>query len=146
MSANDTLPGEPAPASTGADIGDLAAPVRFDTPDLLDRLETASPDDLDMLAFGVIGMAPDGTVESYNVAEGKLSGLTPARVIGRNFFTSVAPCTNNFMVAFRFESEPVIDATIDYVFTFRMAPQKVRLRLLRRPGIRRMYLVVEKRD
>jgi photoactive yellow protein len=146
MSANDTLPGETAPASTGADIGGPATRVRFDTPDLLDRLATASPDELDRLAFGVIGMAPDGTVESYNVAESKLSGLTPERVIGRNFFTSVAPCTNNFMVAFRFESEPVIDATIDYVFTFRMAPQKVRLRLLRRPDTRRMYLVVEKRD
>jgi photoactive yellow protein len=129
----------PVPAST-------VTPERFDSPDLLNRLETASADDLDRLPFGVIGMATDGTVESYNAAEAKLSGLTPERVVGRNFFTAVAPCTNNFMVAARFESEPALDATIEYVFTFRMAPLKVRLRLLRRPGARCMYLAVERRD
>jgi photoactive yellow protein len=77
-----------------------------------------------------------------NAWEGQLSGLTPERVIGRQFFTSVAPCTNNFMVAHRFETEPEIDAEIDYVFTFRLAPRRVRLRLLKRPGGRRMYLAV----
>ncbi len=122
------------------------APVGFAAPDLFDWLEAASADDLDGLPFGIVAMAADGTVERYNIAEGKLSGLTPARVIGRSFFTSVAPCTNNFMVAHRFESEPAIDAVIDYVFTFRLAPLKVRLRLLKRPGAQRMYLAVEKRD
>ena len=88
-------------------------------------------------------MAPDGTVERYNAAEARLSGLSAARVVGRHFFTSVAPCTNNFMVAHRFETEPEIDAAIDYVFTFRLAPLKVRLRLLRRQDAARMYLAVE---
>ena len=46
---------------------------------------------LDELSFGVVGMSEDGTVNSYNLAESRLSGLTPANVIGRNFFTSVAP-------------------------------------------------------
>jgi hypothetical protein len=47
------------------------------------------------------------------------------------------------MVAQRFETEPALDAIVDYVFTLRMQPTKVRLRLLRQPG-RRMYLVVER--
>jgi hypothetical protein len=47
-------------------------------------------------------------------------------------------------VAFRFENEPVLDAIIDYVFTFRMKPTAVKLRLLRQNG-RRMYLAVELR-
>jgi photoactive yellow protein len=63
----------------------------------------------DALPFGVVAMVPDGTVTAYNTAEAALSGLTPSRVVGRNFFTSVAPCTNNFMVAHRFEAEPEID-------------------------------------
>jgi photoactive yellow protein len=67
-------------------------------------------------------------------------------VIGRKFFTEVAPCTNNFMVAHRFETEPELDDVIDYVFTFRLAPLKVHLRLLKRPGCPRMYLVVQRRD
>ena len=117
----------------------------FAMPGLLGWLEAATPDELDALPFGVVGMETDGTVARYNVAEGKLSGLTPARVIGRNFFTSVAPCTNNFMVAHRFEYEPAIDAVIDYVFTFRIAPLNVRLRLLKRPAGSLTYLIVEKR-
>ena len=122
------------------------APAGFTAADLFDRLVAATPDELDRLPFGVVAMGPDFTVEQYNRAESELSGLTPTRVIGRNLFTSVAPCTNNFMVAHRYEAEPEIDAVIDYVFTFRMAPRKVRLRLLKRAGVARMYLAVEPRD
>jgi photoactive yellow protein len=132
--------------TTYAKAGTLAAPFALAAPGLFDWLETASAADLDTLPFGLVAMRPDGTVERYNLAEGSLSGLTPERVVGRNFFTSVAPCTNNFMVAHRFETEPEIDAVVDYVFTFRLAPLKVRLRLLRRPDARWMYLAVEKRD
>jgi photoactive yellow protein len=113
---------------------------------LFEWLEHATPAELDALTFGIVRMALDGTVEQYNAAEGVLSGLTPARVIGRKFFTEVAPCTNNFMVAHRFETEPELDDVIDYVFTFRLAPLKVHLRLLKRPGCPRMYLVVQRRD
>ncbi len=122
-----------------------AVPSNLDADDLFNWLEGASPTDLDLLTFGVVAMAPDCNVEHYNLAEAKISGLTPERVVGRHFFTAVAPCTNNFMVAHRFETEAEIDSTIDYVFTFRLAPTKVRLRLMKRPGGRRMYLGIERR-
>jgi photoactive yellow protein len=123
-----------------------AVPSNLDADDLFNWLEGATPADLDFLTFGVVAMGPDGKVEDYNLAEAKISGLTPERVVGRHFFTAVAPCTNNFMVAHRFETEPEIDSTIDYVFTFRLAPTKVRLRLMKRPGGRRLYLGIERRD
>jgi len=110
----------------------------------LDRLEGADDDALDTVPFGVVAMTEEGVVSSYNVAESRLTGLTPAKVVGRHFFSAVAPCTNNFMVAHRFETEPVLDAVVDYVFTLRMQPTKVKLRLLKQPGRRRMYLVVER--
>jgi photoactive yellow protein len=112
--------------------------------DLLDRLEAADDAALDRAPFGVVAMTDDGVVASYNMAESRLAGLTPEKVVGRHFFSAVAPCTNNFMVAQRFETEPVLDAVVDYVFTLRMQPTKVRLRLLKQPGRRRMYLVVER--
>jgi photoactive yellow protein len=115
----------------------------FTDPRLLDRLEEADDAALDTAPFGVVAMTEDGDVTSYNAAESRLSGLTPSRVIGRHFFSAVAPCTNNFMVAYRFETEPALDAVIDYVFTLRMQPTKVRLRLLKQPGRRRRYLIVE---
>jgi photoactive yellow protein len=114
----------------------------FDEPGLLDRLEAAGEATLDELPFGVVAMADDGVVEFYNAAESRFTGLSPNKVAGRHFFSAVAPCTNNFMVAHRFETEPVLDAIIDYVFTLRMKPRKVRLRLLKQPGRRWMYLLV----
>ena len=86
-----------------------AVPSNLGADDLFNWLEGASPADLDLLTFGVVAMAPDGKVEHYNLAEAKISGLTPERVVGRHFFTAVAPCTNNFMVAHRFETEPEIE-------------------------------------
>jgi photoactive yellow protein len=119
--------------------------MTFTQPGLLDSLEEAATTVLDALPFGLIGMAPDGIVTSYNTAESRLSGLTPVNVIGRHFFSAVAPCTNNFMVAHRFETEATIDDTIDYVFTLRMQATRVRLRLLKEIGRSNMFLAVERR-
>jgi len=83
-------------------------------------------------------------VAVYNKAESALSGLRPERVIGRHFFSAIAPCSNNYLVAGRFD-EAELDAIVDYVFTLRMAPTPVRLRLLRQPNARHMYMIVERR-
>ena len=120
--------------------------LTFSQPELLAKLEEADAEALDALSFGVIGMAPDGIVTSYNATESKLAGLTPANVVGRHFFSAVAPCTNNFMVGHRFETEPTIDDIIDYVFTLRMQPTKVRLRLMKQAGHSTMFLAVERRS
>ncbi len=136
MAVAQTLPdrfGAPAVRTGDADFND---------PDLFGWLECASTEGLDSLPFGVIAMAPDGMVTAYNRAEANNAGLTPRRVIGRHFFTQVGPCANNAQVGFRFVQEPVLDTMIDYVFPFRMAPRRVRLRLLKQTGGRQMYLVV----
>jgi len=123
----------------------MAQQPAFADPGLIDWLETTSDEDLDSLPFGVVGMTPDGIVVAYNRTESAIAGLRPERVIGRHFFSAVAPCANNYMVAERFVQEAELDATIDYVFTLRMAPTPVKLRLLKRPDGRRMYLIVERR-
>ena len=119
--------------------------LNFTNTNMMDQLEAADDASLDGLPFGVVAMSEDGTVTSYNTAESRLSGLTRENVVGRNFFSSVAPCTNNFLVAHRFQTEPVLDAIIDYVFTLRIRPVAVRLRLLKQASRRRMYLAVERR-
>ena len=142
MTSSSLLSDLPA---TDVKEGQRPIPTAFTDPGLFDWLNTATTAEIDSLSFGVVGMTLDGTVDVYNVAEGKLAGLTPARVIGKNFFTAVAPCTNNFMVAERYATETDMDAVIDYVFTLRMAPKKVHLRLMRRSTSQQMYLVVERR-
>jgi photoactive yellow protein len=118
--------------------------MKFDDELLYDELDASSDTTLDGAEFGVVAMDDDHRVVFYNRAESTLSGLTAERVVGRHFFTEVAPCTNNFMVAYRFETEAELDATIDYVFTLRMSPTPVRLRLLRRPDAKRQFLLVQR--
>jgi photoactive yellow protein len=100
-------------------------------------------------------MDRNGQVLGYNRAESELSGLPVGAVIGRNFFVEVGPCTNNYLVAQRYadaggpdaggDGAGDLDEQLDYVFTYRMAPTPVRLRLLARRGSSRQYLAVEPR-
>jgi photoactive yellow protein len=118
----------------------------FDQPDVLEPLQAADEATLDALEFGVIGIDDHTLVRRYNAYESRLAGLSPQRVLGQPLFTAVAPCMNNFMVAQRFEDAAAeggaLDTTLDYVFTLRMRPVKVRLRLLARPGAALRYVLV----
>ena len=118
--------------------------MQFDSPSLLRLLLEADDQALDTLPFGVVGMDLNGTVRRYNRFESDLSGMRPETVIGRHFFTEVAPCTNNFMVAGRYDGEETLDEALDYVFTYRMAPTKVRLRLLKDTALGCQYLCVRR--
>jgi photoactive yellow protein len=89
-------------------------------------------------------MSNDGIVELYNATEAVAAGLSPAQVIGTHFFHQTAQCMNNFMVAQRFEDEPELEVTIDFVLTFRMRPTPVRLRLLKTAKSRRRYILIER--
>lgn len=120
--------------------------VTFEDADLIARLEPMSTDDYDELAFGVIGFDEHERVTVYNAFESGVSGLDPERVLGRDLFTEVAPCTNNALVAERFREGTDLDERLDYVFTFRMRPTPVRLRLLARSGAPLRYMLVERRS
>jgi photoactive yellow protein len=124
-------------------------PLQFDQSDIFAALEAQAEIDLDTLDFGVIGIDAAGLVRRYNKFESQLAGLSPSRVLGSPLFTTVAPCMNNFLVAQRFEDAAAagtaLDATIDYVFTLRMRPAKVRLRLLVQPKSPLSYILVNRR-
>jgi photoactive yellow protein len=121
---------------------------RFDDEDLCEVLD-AGGTDLDDLPFGVILMDRTGDVKAYNAFESRRAGIGAQRVLGRNFFLDVGPCTNNYLVAQRFEDardgSELLDEQLDYVFTFRMRPTPVRLRLMARPGSDHQYLVIRPR-
>jgi len=114
--------------------------------DILASVDGISDADADQLAFGVIGFDGSNIVRRYNAWESKAAGLSTANVLGREMFTEIAPCMNNFMIAQRFEDAlaegTVLDATIDYVLTLRMRPIKVKLRLLAAPGATYRYVLV----
>jgi photoactive yellow protein len=115
--------------------------ISFADIDAAEQLETASSETLDQLDYGVVEMDISGTVLRYNTTESRYSGLPPDRVIGRNFFQTVAPCSNNQRVAARYQ-QAVLDETIEYTFSLRMKPVPVTLRMIKEAGASTMYLLV----
>lgn len=95
-------------------------------PDLSER-------ELDDLPFGAIVLAHDGTVLAYNRAEGELAGRDPREVVGRNFFTDIAPCTSvqaflGVFQAFCASEEP--SRTFRFTFRFPGGPVRVQIAFL----------------
>lgn len=123
----------------------VGAPPSFGHPRLLELLDGVGLPRIDELDFGLIAMDRDGGVVGYNVFEAERAGIARERVLGRNFFVDIGPCTNNYLVAERYRSGDALDEELDYVFTLRMAPTPVRLRLLARVGAERQYLAVRYR-
>ena len=122
--------------------------IQFDQPDLAAAIDVLAVDEVDEIDFGVIGFDAEGLVRRYNRHESRLAGLSTARVMDTPLFTAVAPCMNNFLVAQRFDDAAAngteLDAVIDYVFTLRMRPVKVKLRLLAAPGLSLRYVLVQR--
>lgn len=109
------------------------------------ELAILGTDRLDGAPFGVIGFTSDALVTVYNATESRNAGLRPQRVLGKHFFSEVAPCMNNFMVAQRFEDEDVLDDIVSYVLTLRMRPTPVRLRLLKAPDCVTRFVLIERK-
>ncbi len=120
--------------------------MTFDNPELLAGLEALSVDALDALPFGVIGLDATGRVERYNAYESALSGMAQARVIGKHFFTAIAPCMNSPMLAGQLRDaerrKAALDDTLDFVLAFRSGPLAARVRLLYDPAVPRSYIAI----
>lgn len=119
-------------------------PLRFEEPSVHARLSSASRESKDAAGFGIIQLSAEGDVTFYNRHESLQSGLSVEKVVGRSFFTEVAPCMNNFMVAHKFSQPAELDEVLDYVFTLRLRPTKVKLRLLMSAQLPERYVLVQR--
>ena len=138
---NDAIPAE-TPVTTSAPTP--AAPPAPFTPPLLPMANVSgpqqgidfgavaqlTPDKLDGLPYGLITLDARGRVIHYNDTESRLVGLPKDRVIGRNFFRDIAPCTRIREFQGRFEelaANPIglRVQTFDFVFKFARGEQHV---------------------
>ena len=106
--------------------------LSFDTSDISNKLAKMTDSEIDNLAFGAINLDKEGKILSYNSAEGEITGRKPEEVIGKNFFTEVAPCTktDEFYGKFKAGVDSGELATIfDYNFDYKMTPTKVRIHM-----------------
>ena len=108
---------------------DTLAFGKTDVENVLSKMNDAQ---LNKLAFGAIELDAAGKILKYNAVEGAITGRDPSAVIGKSFFTEVAPCTN------RPEFKGVFDAGVraknlntmfEYVFDHQMKPTKVKIHM-----------------
>jgi len=88
--------------------------------------------ELDQLPMGAIRLDQKGTILSFNKREALLTGRDPKKVIGENFFTEVAPCTNVQAFAGKFRegvSNGNLHVVFPYRFDFEMTPRDVTVTL-----------------
>ena len=102
----------------------------FNKINLIDWLDNHLEEMFESLPFGVVRMNYQGVVTSYNTCESELFGISKENAIGKNFFVQVAPCTNNFMIAEKFQKD-LLDEVLPYMFTYITKPTPVILRLLK---------------
>lgn len=106
--------------------------VAFGKADVENVLGKMNEAQLNKLAFGAVELDASGRILKYNAVEGAITGRDPKAVVGKNFFTDVAPCTN------RPEFKGVFDAGVrsnnlntmfEYVFDHQMKPTKVKIHM-----------------
>ena len=108
-----------------------------------DDLSGLDEDAIDALPFGLIGVDDAGTIEQYNAYESRLARLSKERVIGRNFFRDVAPCTAVRDFEGRFKTFVAAGGngseSFDFTFSFPFGLQRVNITFLRStksPGVK----------
>lgn len=105
--------------------------IDFGANDLENKLSRMSAAEIDQLAFGAIQLDSTGRIQQYNETEGAITGRSPAQVIGKNFFTDVAPCTNTpkFKGAFDKVVADRSSIMLEYTFDYQMTPTKVKVHM-----------------
>jgi photoactive yellow protein len=122
--------------------------MSFVEPSLMSSLDVLSRDQANAIPYGVVRVDDAGVVQLYNRWESEMAGVAVATAEGKNFFTQVAPCTNNRLFFGRFKdgvAKGELDAEFNYTFTYKMRPTNVSIRLFRHPSSRTNWVFVAKK-
>ncbi len=87
----------------------------------------------DRMQFGIIELDLRGTIMAYNMGEAKISGRNAVDMIGKNFFSDIAPCTKTPEFYGRFKAgveKGNFSARFDYLFNHEMNPVAVRVSMI----------------
>jgi photoactive yellow protein len=94
-----------------------------------EKIQLLRHEELDAAPFGIIIVDAAGTILDYNAYERSLAHLGNRDVVGRNFFTDVAPCTaiRDFQGRFMdfLNSNEASIEPFEFVFAFPHGPERV---------------------
>lgn len=108
--------------------------MSFITSEISSKLGALSRGEADLADFGIVKVDDEGNIQLYNKYEAELASVTPAFAEGRNFFTEIAPCTNNKLFYGRFQKGVAagdLDVEFNYTFTYKLRPTNVAIHLKR---------------
>ena len=115
---------------------------------ILYNLGHLSRDQADGANFGIVKVDDQGQILLYNKYESELAGVPVASAEGKNFFTQVAICTNNRLFFGEFKDGVTsghLDASFNYVFTYKMKPTNVMIQLYRDQASSTNWIFVKKK-
>ena len=100
--------------------------------------------------MGAVVIDSAGTISAYNSYEAELAQLDPQRVIGRNFFRDIAPCTavKEFEGRMRqfMRTKDQVSESFDYFFPFTHAPIDVTITFLKMPDRKSILIAIERNE
>ncbi len=112
-------------------MNQVASWLEFGSSDIENAMARLSPGEIDRLAIGTIQLDAAGTILQFN-AMAKITGRNPAGLVGRNFFTDVAPCTNTPTFKGAFDEgvrTGALNVMFDYVVDYLIAPTRVKVHM-----------------
>ncbi|MCB9743980.1 MAG: PAS domain-containing protein [Alphaproteobacteria bacterium] len=118
-------PGVPSPVQPPPSTG----PLQLGNIDL-GLMTRLSAEQLNGLPFGVVTLDARGRILAYNDTESRMAGIPVDAVLGRNFFSEVAPCTRVREFEGRFQDfasgrSRLGMETFEFVFHFSAGAQRV---------------------
>ncbi len=124
-----------------------ATATTFVPAEVLSQAGTMNKPQADLCGFGCVQVDDAGRVLIYNRYLSEMSGVSAKGAEGKNFFTSVNPCTNNPMFYGLFKrgvAHDAMDEQFDYVFTYQMRPTNVKVHLYRDALAKTNWIFVKK--
>ncbi len=106
--------------------------IKFDQNDIQNALAKLDDSKVDELTFGAVKVDKDGKILAYNEAESQITGRKKENVLGKNFFTEVAPCTKTDIFYGKFKEgveKGDLNVLFEYTFDYQMAPTKVKVHM-----------------
>jgi photoactive yellow protein len=113
---------------------------------VLAKVNSVSEAELDSLPYGVIQLDAMGTVLRYNAFEAGLSGLAKQKVVGKNFFKEIAPCTDLQQFHGRFRdgvAASELHCTFRFHFAFKERPCDVTVTLFYNDRDKTVWVLVQ---
>src|SRR5579871_1788076 len=95
---------------------------------LFTKVDSLTESELDKLPHGAIQLDRNGNILKFNLMEQQLANLPKERVIGKNFFKDVAPCTDVKDFHGRFQAglaSGQLHERFRYHFAFKQNPRDV---------------------